>query len=114
MPRDRHRPWATRSSSRVCANSGENRAGTRESCTIGSVKSTVGHLLTGAGAAAVAKVLLAFKNETRPPQANFATPAPGLRYADGPFRVLCQPERWEQKGGARCAVPLSAVSDSAA
>ena len=62
-------------------------------CTIGSVKSTVGHLLTGAGAAALTKVLLAMKAETLPPQANFAEPAAGLRYADGPFRV-------RERGGA--------------
>ena len=64
-------------------------------CAIGSVKSTVGHLLTGAGSAAVAKVLLAFANKQRPPQANFAGPGSGLRYAGGPFRVLRQAEPWE-------------------
>jgi acyl transferase domain-containing protein/3-hydroxymyristoyl/3-hydroxydecanoyl-(acyl carrier protein) dehydratase len=72
-------------------------------CAIGSVKSTVGHLLTGAGAAAVAKVLLAMKAATLPPQANFAQPASGLRYAGGPFRVLAKPERWERRTGARRA-----------
>lgn len=72
-------------------------------CAIGSVKSTVGHLLTGAGSAAVAKVILAIKNETLPPQANFTRPAAGLRYAEGPFRVLRQPERWYPKGAARRA-----------
>jgi acyl transferase domain-containing protein/3-hydroxymyristoyl/3-hydroxydecanoyl-(acyl carrier protein) dehydratase len=64
-------------------------------CAIGSVKSTVGHLLTGAGAAAVAKVLLAFANKTRPPQANFEAPGPGLRYGGGPFRVLREAEPWD-------------------
>ncbi len=64
-------------------------------CTIGSVKSTVGHLLTGAGAAAVAKVLLAFANKVRPPQANFRAPGPGLKYDGGPFRVLREAEPWE-------------------
>jgi acyl transferase domain-containing protein len=48
------------------------------SCVIGSVKSTVGHLLTGAGAAAVTKVLGAMSAGVLPPQANFAEPAPGL------------------------------------
>ena len=72
-------------------------------CAIGSVKSTVGHLLTGAGAAAVAKVLLALKAETLPPQANFAEPAAGLRYAKGPFRALSKPEQWVRRDGARRA-----------
>ena len=66
-------------------------------CAIGSVKSTVGHLLTGAGAAAIMKILLAMKAETLPPQANFAMPATGLRYRDGPFRVLTAPERWNRR-----------------
>ena len=44
-------------------------------CVIGSVKSTVGHLLTAAGAAAVTKVLSALKAETLPPTANFSQPA---------------------------------------
>ncbi|VTR99523.1 3-hydroxyacyl-acp dehydratase : Polyketide synthase family protein OS=Singulisphaera acidiphila (strain ATCC BAA-1392 / DSM 18658 / VKM B-2454 / MOB10) GN=Sinac_3637 PE=4 SV=1: ketoacyl-synt: Ketoacyl-synt_C: ketoacyl-synt: FabA: FabA [Gemmata massiliana] len=66
---------------------------------IGSVKSTVGHLLTGAGAAALTKVLLAMRAEQLPPQANFAEPAAGLRYANGPFKLLSKPERWGQKSG---------------
>ncbi|AMV28930.1 Polyketide synthase PksL [Gemmata sp. SH-PL17] len=66
---------------------------------IGSVKSTVGHLLTGAGAAALTKVLLAMRAEQLPPQANFAEPAAGLRYANGPFKVLSKSEQWGQKSG---------------
>ncbi|HVL12434.1 MAG TPA: beta-ketoacyl synthase N-terminal-like domain-containing protein, partial [Gemmata sp.] len=68
-------------------------------CAIGSVKSTVGHLLTGAGAAAVAKVLLAMKAGELPPQANFEAPAQGLRYGGGPFRVLRQAESWDRRPG---------------
>ncbi|MFM8275247.1 MAG: beta-ketoacyl synthase N-terminal-like domain-containing protein [Gemmata sp.] len=69
-------------------------------CAVGSVKSTVGHLLTGAGAAALAKVLLAMRAEQLPPQANFAAPADGLRYENGPFRVLREPERWHRASAA--------------
>ena len=65
---------------------------------IGSVKSTVGHLLTGAGAAAVAKVLKAFAAKQLPPQANFSTPNASLPgYDGGPFRVLQQAEPWEPR-----------------
>ena len=66
-------------------------------CVLGSVKSTVGHLLTGAGAAALTKVLLAMANRTRPPQANFASPNPNFDYANGPFRVLQEPEIWDPR-----------------
>ncbi|MCW8133866.1 MAG: polyketide synthase, partial [Planctomycetota bacterium] len=44
-------------------------------CVIGSVKSNVGHLLTGAGAAGLAKVLLALREKTLPPTANFEEPS---------------------------------------
>lgn len=65
---------------------------------IGSVKSTVGHLLTGAGAAAVAKVLKAFAAKQLPPQANFSTPNSSLPgYDGGPFRVLNKAEPWEPR-----------------
>ncbi|MCI0705033.1 MAG: type I polyketide synthase, partial [Planctomycetia bacterium] len=68
-----------------------------EQCAIGSVKSTVGHLLTGAGAAAVTKVLLAMKAGVLPPQANFSEPAAGLAYAGGPFKVLQKPAPWMRR-----------------
>jgi 3-oxoacyl-(acyl-carrier-protein) synthase/3-hydroxymyristoyl/3-hydroxydecanoyl-(acyl carrier protein) dehydratase len=65
-------------------------------CVLSSVKATVGHLLTGAGAAALAKVLLALKHRQLPPQANFTHPSPQLAYADGPFRILQAAEPWDR------------------
>ncbi len=72
-------------------------------CAIGSVKSTVGHLLTGAGAAATMKVILAMTAAKRPPQANFAEPADKLNFRTGPFRVLAEPEDWRRRGATRKA-----------
>ena len=66
-------------------------------CSIGSVKSGVGHLLTGAGAAALLKVLLGIRHKRRPPQANFDGPAGGLKYDGGPFQVLTQADAWEPR-----------------
>jgi acyl transferase domain-containing protein/3-hydroxymyristoyl/3-hydroxydecanoyl-(acyl carrier protein) dehydratase len=66
-------------------------------CAIGSVKSNVGHALTAAGAAALLKVLLAFKNQTLPPTANFERPAPKLGLDDSPFRVLTRAEPWPRR-----------------
>ena len=40
-------------------------------CVIGSIKSNIGHLLTAAGAAAVIKTLLAIREHSYPPTANF-------------------------------------------
>ena len=66
-------------------------------CVIGSVKSTVGHLLTAAGAAGVAKVLSAFQAGILPPTANFATPAPGLDFETSPFRILPEGQSWQRR-----------------
>ncbi len=52
-------------------------------CVIGSVKSNVGHLLTGAGAAGLIKVLLAMRAGVLPPSANVDRPAQGLAGGDG-------------------------------
>jgi PfaB family protein len=66
-------------------------------CVIGSVKSNVGHALTAAGAAGLLKVLLALREKTLPPTANFARPAAGLS-VDGPFQVLSEARPWERRG----------------
>jgi 3-oxoacyl-(acyl-carrier-protein) synthase/3-hydroxymyristoyl/3-hydroxydecanoyl-(acyl carrier protein) dehydratase len=66
-------------------------------CVIGSVKSTVGHLLTAAGAAAVAKVLGALHEAVLPPTANFRIPARALNYEGSPFRVLTEPRPWPRR-----------------
>jgi acyl transferase domain-containing protein/3-hydroxymyristoyl/3-hydroxydecanoyl-(acyl carrier protein) dehydratase len=66
-------------------------------CVLGSVKSTVGHLLTAAGAAGLAKILGAFRNETLPPTANFTSPPPGVPLAGSPFRILRRPEPWPRR-----------------
>ena len=72
-------------------------------CTLGSVKSNVGHLLTGAGAAGLIKVLLAMKNSIRPPTANFSTPHPGLGLERSPFEVLTLARPWDDRPGPKRA-----------
>jgi len=70
-------------------------------CVLGGVKSNVGHLLTGAGAAGLMKVLLAMRHEVRPATANFQDPATGLADADCPFRVLARSETWARRPAGR-------------
>ncbi len=65
-----------------------------QQCVIGGVKSNVGHLLTGAGAAGLMKVLFALKHRTLPPTANYLRPAEKLAASNSPFRVLGQAEPW--------------------
>lgn len=66
-------------------------------CAIGSVKSNVGHLLTGAGAAGFIKILLAMKEKTLPPTANFSSPSEKFEMENSPFRVLSEPEKWRYR-----------------
>jgi len=72
----------------------EARAG---SCVIGSVKSNVGHLLTGAGAAGLMKVLLAMREGVLPPTANFHGAAKTSGLAESPFEVLSASRPWEPR-----------------
>jgi PfaB family protein len=66
-------------------------------CAIGSVKSMIGHLLTGAGAAGMIKTLLALTHKTLPPSLKYTNPKPGSPLIDGPFRVETDGRRWPEK-----------------
>ncbi len=65
-------------------------AGASGRAVLGAVKSTVGHLLTGAGAAGLLKVLLAMRHKTLPPTANFRGDL-----GPGPFAILKEARPWE-------------------
>lgn len=67
---------------------------------IGSVKSNVGHLLTAAGMAGLAKVLGGLSRKTLPPNAN----ASNVVADAAPLRVLDRPASWESVGPRRAAV----------
>lgn len=75
-------------------------------CAIGSVKSNVGHLLTAAGIAGLIKVLLALRERTLPPSANFERPNENIPLAGGPFVVQQKAEPWAspESHGRRAAV----------
>ena len=67
-------------------------------CTIGSVKSNVGHLLTAAGAAGAIKTLLALQHKILPPTANFSEPPKNSPIgADSPFQVRTEPATWSAR-----------------
>ncbi len=70
---------------------------------IGSVKSNVGHLLTGAGAAGFAKVLLALRDGVLPPSAGFAPESAHPELTNTPFEVLTEPRPWADPGRPRRA-----------
>ena len=63
-------------------------------CAIGSVKSMLGHLLTGAGAAGMIKTLLALTHRILPPSLNFKKAPEGSPLIGSPFRVPTKAEKW--------------------
>ncbi|MFV2071686.1 MAG: beta-ketoacyl synthase N-terminal-like domain-containing protein [Thermoanaerobaculales bacterium] len=73
-------------------------------CTIGSVKSNVGHLLTGAGAASLIKVLFAMRHRTLPPTANFSSAQDAVPLADSPFVVRREEAPWVSDEPLRAAI----------
>ena len=66
-------------------------------CTLGAVKANVGHLLTGAGAAGLLKVLLSLRHNTLPPVANFQSASDKIPLAQSPFRALTQSQPWPRR-----------------
>ncbi len=75
----------------------KNQAYNLNQCVIGSVKSNVGHVLTAAGSAGLAKVLLGMKHGLFPPTASFEKPSPKINLDASPFRVLKTKEPWERR-----------------
>ncbi|HVG58805.1 MAG TPA: amino acid adenylation domain-containing protein, partial [Hyalangium sp.] len=62
-------------------------------CSIGSVKSNIGHLESAAGIAGLMKVALSLRNSALPASLHFQTPNPHLRLSDQPLRVQDRLER---------------------
>ncbi|WP_338865757.1 beta-ketoacyl synthase N-terminal-like domain-containing protein [Myxococcus stipitatus] len=71
------------------------RAGAGRKVFLGSIKSNLGHLNSGAGAASLLKVALALHHGQVPPNAGFATPNPVIPWRELPFHVPTRPEPWE-------------------
>ncbi|RPJ12225.1 MAG: type I polyketide synthase, partial [Desulfobacteraceae bacterium] len=67
-------------------------------CPIGSVKSMIGHLLTGAGAAGMIKTLLAMKHKTLPSSLNFKNAHKNSPIHGSPFRVQAETGKWDKRG----------------
>ncbi len=66
-------------------------------CAIGSVKSMIGHLLTAAGAAGLIKTVLALREATLPPQANFNRCSEMIPLEGGPFHVATESAPWQPR-----------------
>jgi acyl transferase domain-containing protein len=74
------------------------------SVALGSVKSNIGHLKAGAGAAGMLKTVLALHEKVLPPSLHFARANPDIDFAHSPFYVNTELREWEvPPGGVRRA-----------
>jgi acyl transferase domain-containing protein/SAM-dependent methyltransferase len=64
-------------------------------CTLGSIKSNLGHLDAAAGVAGFIKTVLALEHREIPPTLHFERPNPELDLESGPFRVSAELRPWE-------------------
>jgi acyl transferase domain-containing protein len=69
-----------------------------KSVPLGSVKSNIGHLKAGAGAAGILKAVLAVRDKVIPPSINFERPNPNADWESSPFYVSTELAPWEPNG----------------
>ncbi|MET8306623.1 AMP-binding protein [Micromonospora sp. NPDC005173] len=65
-----------------------------ETCALGSVKTTIGHLDAAAGIAGLIKTVLAVQHGVVPPNLHFTRPHPEIDLAAGPFYVPTKVRDW--------------------
>jgi acyl transferase domain-containing protein len=66
-------------------------------CSIGSVKTNVGHLDSASGVAGVIKTVLALKNGEIPPSLNYEKPNPKIDFENSPFFVNNKLRKWDRR-----------------
>ncbi len=71
----------------------------RGSIALGSVKSNIGHLKAGAGAAGLLKAIYALHHEALPPTLNAEVPNPAIDFAATPFYLNGELREWRQPDG---------------
>ncbi|RZL94771.1 MAG: amino acid adenylation domain-containing protein, partial [Variovorax sp.] len=72
-------------------------------CTIGSLKSNVGHMVTAAGAAGLIKTALAMHCEAIPASLHYEAPNPAIDFDATPFRVNSELRPWPREAAPRRA-----------
>ncbi|MDT5224353.1 MAG: polyketide synthase 13, partial [Mycobacterium sp.] len=77
---------------------GRGRAADRPAL-LGAVKTNVGHLESAAGAASIAKVVLALQHDKLPPSINFAGPSPYIDFDAMHLKVVETATDWPRYGG---------------
>ncbi|HET6438816.1 MAG TPA: beta-ketoacyl synthase N-terminal-like domain-containing protein, partial [Anaeromyxobacter sp.] len=80
----------------------------RGTIALGSVKSNIGHLKAGAGAAGMLKAILSVHHKILPPTLNAVRPNPGIDFAATPFTVNHQLREWPRPNGTPRRAGVSA------
>ncbi|PIB76384.1 polyketide synthase [Mycolicibacterium brumae] len=70
---------------------------------LGAVKSNVGHLESAAGAASIAKIALAIRNDKIPPSINYAGPNPYIDFEKERLKVVDEVSDWPRYSGHKIA-----------
>ena len=73
-------------------------------CTVGSVKSNIGHLAEVSGISGLIKTILSLQNRAIPASLHYSTPNPALNLEQGPFEVQSEYGAWEWDGPLRAGV----------
>jgi len=77
----------------------------KQFCYAGSIKANIGHLYESSGVLGLINAVLAMRNGTIPPLANFVSPNPAIDLASGPIRIATEPQKWDSGDGPRrCGV----------
>ncbi|MFE1595147.1 polyketide synthase Pks13 [Nocardia sp. NPDC058705] len=66
---------------------------------LGSVKTNFGHLESGAGVPALAKVLMSFQHNVIPPNINYAGPSPYIPFEQANLKVVDEPTEYPRYSG---------------
>jgi len=80
----------------------------RGSIGLGSVKSNIGHLKAGAGAAGLLKAVMAIYHKILPPTLNCEKPNPNINFNATPFYLLTETREWERRGNTPRRAGVSA------
>jgi acyl transferase domain-containing protein/glutamate-1-semialdehyde aminotransferase/NRPS condensation-like uncharacterized protein len=76
----------------------------KQFCSIGSVKTNIGHLESAAGIAQLIKVILAIQHRQIPPSLHFEKPNPLILFKETPFKVNAKLCAWESEGLRRAGI----------
>ena len=77
-------------------------------CSIGSVKSNIGHADSAAGIAGLLKVVLSIRHRQLPPTLHFDSANPEIDFANTPFRVQTTLDSWDVPEGQQLIGAVSA------